>query len=278
MPISKTPKVTPYPVWADNEELPKVNRFLPLPTPEKMKKGMLFGIPLKSALTGEEFSDETLQNFIDEAISEIEHTLDLYITPVEFIEKHDYLRHNFTWNYNYLKLNHPQILEVTEVSLTFTNDSQLRGQPFVNFPLEHVHVMPQEGVIQLVPAFGTSLSGFLLSAFSGTQFHALRAIGLTNFPGGVRVKYKSGFEPDKVPGVIVGLIETIAAIRTLSTIGPLIFPHNSTSQSIDGTSQSVSTLGPGFLRQRMDELEKQKNQQMDAAKGYYQRRYLIDWF
>jgi len=277
MPISKTPKITPYPLWSVDEGSPKVNRFEPIPDATSMRSKMLFGIPLKSALTGEEFTDASIESFITQAISEIEHTLDLYITPVEFIEKHDYIRHSFTWSYNYLKLNHPQILHVKNVELSFSNDQEL-NKGFVQFPLEHVHVMPQEGVIQLVPAFGTSLSGFLLSAFSGTQFHALRAIGLTNFPGGVRVRYTAGFEHDKVPAILVALIETMAAIKTLSTLGPLIFPHNSTSQSIDGTSQSVGTLGPGYLKQRMDELEKLKEQQMDAAKGYYQRKFLIDWF
>lgn len=275
MPISKTPKIESFPVWSTGEEEPKVNRHLPIPTPQDMKNRMLFGIPLKSALTQQEITDDTLQHYIDGAISEIEHTLDLYITPVKFRERHDYMRHQFTWNYNYLKLNHPNILHVEKIELSFTNDPSIQG--FVNFPLEHVHVMPQEGVIQLVPAFGTSLSGFLLSAFSGTQFHALRAIGLTNFPGGVRIEYTVGFDHGKVPAILVELIETIAAIRTLSALGPLIFPHNSTSQSIDGTSQSVSTLGPGFLRQRMEELEKQKQTQLEAAKGYYQRKFLIDW-
>lgn len=275
MPISKTPQVAPFPVWSVQEEEPKVQRYSSLPTPQSLKDGALFGIPLKSALTQQTMSDSTLQHFIDEAISEIEHMLDLYITPVDFSEKYDYDRHAFTWNYNYLKLNHPNVLYVSSVELTFSNNAQ---PGFVQFPLEHVHVMPQEGVIQLVPAFGTSLSGFLLSAFSGTQFHALRAIGMTNFPGGVRVKYTCGFEPGKVPALLVGLIESIAALRVLSILGPLIFPHNSVSVNTDGVSQSTSTLGPAFLRQRIDELEKQRDQQMDAAKGYYQRKFLVDFF
>jgi hypothetical protein len=278
MTISRTPKITPFPLWSVEEKEPKVTRFNPIPTAATMKGKMLFGIPLRSSLTGEEVTDETLESFINEAISEIEHTLDLYITPVRFTEKHDYIRQNFTWNYNYLKLNHPNICHVEAVELSFTNKLDGDSQPFVSFPLEHVHVMPQEGTIQLVPAFGTSLSGFLLSAFSGTQFHALRAIGLTNFPGGVRVTYTAGFERDKVPAVITALIETIAAMRTLSALGPIIFPHNSTSVSIDGTSQSVGTLGPAFLRQRLEELEKQKQEQLDAVKSYYQRKFLMDWF
>jgi hypothetical protein len=275
MPISKTPQIAPFPAWSIDQKEPSVQRYLPLPTAESIKNGALFGIPLKSNLTQQELPDETIQNYINEAISQIEHALDLYITPVEFSEKYDYDRHHFTWNYNYLKLNHPNVLYVSSVELSFSNNA-VPG--FVQFPLEHVHVMPQEGVIQLVPAFGTSLSGFLLSAFSGTQFHALRAIGMTNFPGGVRVKYTCGFEQDKVPAVLVGLIETIAALRILSILGPLIFPHNAVSINTDGVSQSTSTLGPGFLRQRMDELEKQRDQYMDAAKGYYQRKFLVDFF
>lgn len=279
MPISKTPKITPYPVWATEEKEPKVERFAPIPDATIMRNKLLFGIPLRSSFTGEEVTDDTLNSFVSEAISEVEHLLDLYITPVKFTEKHDYIRQNFTWNYNYLKTNHPNICTVEAVELSFTNDLTPDAEnTFVDFPLEHVHVMPQEGTIQLVPAFGTSLSGFLLSAFSGTQFHALRAIGLTNFPGGVRVTYTAGFEKDKVPAVITGLIETIAAIRTLSALGPILFPHNSTSISIDGTNQSVGTLGPAFLRQRLEELEQQKERQLDAAKGYYQRRFLVDWF
>lgn len=276
MAITRTPDITVFPVWAEEEFTPKVERFNSIPDPTVLKNGALFGIPLKSAFTNQEIPDAQLQRYINEAISEVEHILDLYITPVKFTEKHDYLRHNFTWNYNYIKLNHPNVCSVQKVELSFTNDPDQKG--FVNFPLEHVHLMPQEGVIQLVPAFGTSLSGFLLSAFSGTQFHALRAIGITNFPGGVRITYESGFKQDEVPAVLTALIETIAAIKTLSSLGPIMFPHNSTSIGIDGTSQSVSTLGPAFFQNRLRDLQQQKAEQLDAAKGYYQRRYLLDWF
>ena len=46
---------------------------------------------------------------------------------------------------------------------------------FVEFPMEFVHVLPQEGVVQLVPAFGTSLSGFLpLASVPGIQLFSLQ--------------------------------------------------------------------------------------------------------
>lgn len=276
MPKSKTDPQGIYPLWAkDGEDITgQFERYGNLPTPTDMKSRALFGIPLKSQLTGEEVTDEMIKHYVDSAISQLEHELDLYITPVTFEEKHDYKKHEFTWNYNYLKLNHPNVISVEKVELSFSNGSE---QGFVDFPLEHVHLMPQEGVIQLVPAFGTSLSGFLLSAFSGTQFHALRAIGLSEFPGGVRVKYQSGFEEGKVPKAVIELIENMAAYKLLTFVGPLLFPYTSVGVSIDGTSQSVGTPGPQFLAQRINDLNNIIMLQKDAIKGYYQRKFQIDY-
>ncbi|MBR9691273.1 hypothetical protein GOV06_00645 [Candidatus Woesearchaeota archaeon] len=278
MPLNKTPRQGIFPSWAkDGEDITGTfERYSHLPSADELKARALFGIPLKSGLTGETISDETINHYINAAISEIEHELDLYITPVTFEEKHDYRRQDFTWSYNYTKLNHPNVISVEEVQLSFSNDTENLG--FVQFPMEHVHLMPQEGVIQLVPAFGTSLSGFLLSAFSGTQFHALRAIGLDTFPGGVRVKYTSGFEVGKVPTAVVELVENMAAWKLLSFLGPLIFPHTSVGVSMDGVSQSVGTAGPQFLVNRIKDLETIIEKQKDAIKGYYQRKYQIDSF
>jgi hypothetical protein len=276
MSISKTPQVEGFPYRASEQFEPTVERYAPIPTICDIKDNKLFGIPLKSALTGQELKDSTIQSYINAAISEIEHMLDMYITPVKFRETHDYDRSRFTWGYNYLKLDHPNILNVSKVELSFTNDPNIPG--FVDFPLESVYVRPQEGVIQLVPAFGTSLSGFLLSAYSGTQFNALRATGLTHFPGGLRIEYTAGFDFDKVPASICQLIEIIAAVNVLSTIGPILFPQTSISIGIDGASQSTSGFGPKYLNDRIDQLKQERDRQIDIVKGYYQRRFLVDQF
>lgn len=273
MPLSKTPKREMFPVWSTDQE-GGVERYADLPTPTQMRSGALFGIPLRSALTNEEMSDPTLQHYIDVAISEIEHELDLYIKPVTFEERHDYNKEMFVHSYAYLKLNHPNILQVEKLALTFSNDDDTK---IVDFPKEFIHVMPQEGVLQLVPAYGTSFSGFLLSAFSGVQFHALRTMGITDFPGGIRVKYTCGFEDGKTPAALSGLIENIAAYRLLSILGPIIFPVNSVGISIDGVSQSTGTAGPQFLQSRLKDLEKIISEQKAAVKGYYQRGFLVDW-
>lgn len=277
MTASQTPRTGIFPVWAlDGEDSTNTfERYLPLPDADGMKNRSLFGIPLKSQLTGQEVTNDTITHYINASISELEHELDLYITPIVFNEKHDYNRRDFSWTYNYLKLNHSNILHVRKLELTFSNN---QDSGLIVYPNEFVHVMPQEGVIQLVPAFGTSMSGFQVSAFSGAQYGALMALGTGSFPGGVRVEYECGFEKDKVPASIVDLIENMAAYKLLSSVGPLLFPYNSIGISIDGTSQSVSSPGPQFLAQRLKDLQGIIEKSKDSVKGYYQKRFQIDSF
>ena len=274
MGISHSPDNNNYPVWGVDEGITPVMRYATMPTPALMKMQSLFGIPLRSSLTGQVVDDVVLQNYINQATSELEMLLDIYITPVKFYEKHDYVRDMFAFSFAYLRLNHPNVINVEAVQISFNNDTNMPA--VITFPLEHVHVMPQEGVVQLVPAYGTSLSGFLMSAFSGVQYHAFQQALLQNWPGAVRVAYTCGFPDGKIPAIIAGLIERMAALKFLSALGPVIFPHTSTSVGIDGTSQSVGTLGPAYLRQRIQELGEQVQKEQDVAKGYFQRRILID--
>jgi len=277
MSITKTPTHSPFPAFEIEQE-GSPNRYMPLPTPASLRQTVLFGIPLRSFLTGEEVSDESLQSFIDQSISEIEHTLDLYITPVTFRERHDYNRELQFWSWGYLKVDHGPILDMSKFQLTFNNGSGAPGSfPLIDIPLEYIHIQPQEQTVQLVPAQGVTVSGFVASIYSGMAYHALGAGGISAWPGAILVEYRAGFETNKVPALIVGLIENMAALRMLSVMGPILFPHNGVSISIDGTSQSTSTLGPAFLANRLKDLQGLVTTQMEAAKGYYQKRFLIDF-
>jgi len=277
MGISKTPLVAPFPSWSTEQD-PSAVRYMQIPTAADMRRRSLFGIPLKSFMTGDEVSNETLEDYINQSVSEIEHTLDLYITPTTFEERQDYSREMQFWSFGYLKLNHSPILNVQKYQLTFNNGIGIPGSlPLVDIPLEFIHVQPMEGTVQLVPAQGVTISGFIMSIYSGLGFHAFNSQAISNWPGAVYVKYQAGFEKDKVPALLVSLIENLAAYKFLSVMSPILFPYNSTSIGIDGTSQSVGTLGPAFLRQRLDDLQKIVQSQMEAAKGYYQKRFLIDY-
>ena len=277
MSITKTPTHSPFPAF-EIEQDPSANRYASLPTPASLKQTVLFGIPLRSFLTGEEVSDTALQHYINEAISEIEHTLDLYITPVTFRERHDYSRELQFWSWGYMKVDHGPILDMSRFQLTFNNGSGAPGSfPLIDIPLEYIHIQPQEQTVQLVPAQGVTVSGFVASIYSGMAYHALGAGGIQTWPGAILVEYRAGFENGKVPALLVGLIENLAAIKMLSVMGPILFPHNGVSISIDGTSQSTSTLGPAFLQNRLKDLQALVTSQMESAKGYYQKRFLIDF-
>lgn len=274
MSISKTPEVEPFPFGAIDQN--GANRYSTIPTPTDMRDRSLFGIPLKSSLTGQVVSDSALQQYINVAISEIEHELDLYITPVQFAERHDYSGEMQFFSFGYLKLSHSPILNVNKFQLTFNNGSS-SAPPLVSLPLEFIHVQPQDGTIQLVPAQGATITGFVASIYSGLGFHAFSSQAITNWPGAVYVEYTAGFPQDKVPALLAGLIENLAAYKLLSTIGPILFPYTSVGISIDGTSQSTGTMGPAFLQQRLSELEKIIASQKEAARGYYQKRFLLDY-
>jgi hypothetical protein len=276
MGISNSPLNPHFPFMNSEQEQPSVTRYLPLPTAQTLKETSLFGIPLKSALTGQTVSDNTLNDYIIKAISRLEHELNMFITPVAFEERHDYDREIWTQQYAWIKLNNSPILNCQSVQLSFGNGTPL--PPLVEFPLEFVYVNGQEGAIRLVPVLGTATSGFVLSSFSGAQFMALMAMGVFNFPGAVLVKYRAGFEPDKVPAMMSGLIEKMAALMALSALGHLIFPYSSIGIGLDGTSQSVGTPGIQFLTGRIADLKEQVQQELDAARNYYQKKLLIDFF
>lgn len=276
MSITNSPLNPPFPFMEKEQDQPSATRYLPLPTPQTLKDTSLFGIPLKSALTGQTMSDATLNSYIIKAISHLEHDLNIFITPVQFEERHDYDREIWTQQYAWIKLNNAPILNCQSVQLNFGNGTPM--PPLVEFPLEFVYVNGQEGAIRLVPVLGTATSGFVLSSFAGAQWMALVAMGVFNFPGAVLVKYRAGFEPDKVPAMISGLIEKMAALMALSALGHLIFPYSSVGIGLDGTSQSVGTPGVQFLTGRIADLKEQVQQELDAARNYYQKKFLIDVF
>jgi hypothetical protein len=275
--IRQTPTVSSFPSWAVEQDGHEVRRYEKIPDVEVMKNGPLFGLPMRSFLTGQVVEDSTIEMYIQQAISQIEHTLDIYINPVTFVERHDYSREMMFYSFGVTKLHHAPIINVESYELTFNNGIGIPGSvPLVKIPNEFIHVQPSDGTIQIVPAQGVTISGFIVSIYSGLGFHAFNSQAISAWPGAVLVKYRAGFEKHKVPAMMAGLIQNIAAFKFLSTLGPVLFPYNSTSVGIDGTSQSVSTPGPLFLQNRLKDLATMIQTDMEAARGYYQKRFLVD--
>jgi len=295
-PVNKTSKLQNFPLYCNEKETDSTGivRYSEIPTPEKLKRKALFGIPLISRLSNppEQISDETLQDYINEAISKIEHVLNIYIKPISVEEDQDFDKELWRQSFAYFKLYHPNVIQIDRVRLRFINrvpnvqDGLVSDDPdadvnrdgiWLDIPREYIY-FKQEGTVQIIPAYGQSLSGWVVSALSGVQFYALTRTDFTVFPGALRVKYTCGFEDGKLPAMIAALIEYTAALDILSSLGPLIFPYNSVGISMDGVSQSTATPGNLFLKHRMDDLRLKRDELMEAAKGYYGRSLIMGYF
>jgi hypothetical protein len=252
---------------------PGFKRYMPLPTVQDIKDNQLFGIPLQSALTKQKLSDTTIQKAIVKVISELEHELKLYISPVTIKrERHNYHWNEFYYAFGYLQLLQRPVLEVQklEVSIPSSNDPE----NLVEWPTQWLKTYNDHGTIQLVPMSGSG-SLVVTQVSNGASF-PIRYFNADNYPQFWAVTYRAGFENDKVPAAIVELVEICTAIKILGLIGPVLFPYNSYSINMDGLGQAVSTPGPQWFAGRLQELEKRRDELKDAVRSYYELKWAID--
>lgn len=249
------------------------NRYVSLPTANDVKS-YLFGLPLQSALTGDALTDEIINKKIKASISWLEHELDLYITPVQFTERHDWIVQHWTSNNGFIKLSHSNVLNVDKVEFRFTNDETTDKNIF-RIPNEMIYFEPKDGTVRLVPATSVTFTGWLYSAMGGYMISMLIAKG--KIAGAIHVTYTVGFEENKIPALIADIVEIHAALELLSMLSVILFPFGSHSVSQDGLAHSVSTGGPNFLNNRIAQLNERLNSLLDSAKQAYTKKYLLDW-
>jgi hypothetical protein len=274
-PYSPTKTLPSFPpAGTDGHDIePGFKRFLPMPTVQSVKDNQMFGIPLRSALTKEELKDEVIQSAITKAVSEIEHTLKLFISPVTIRkEPHNYAWNEFQFAFGYLNLKHRPVLEVQKLEVSIPSASD--PENLVEWPTNWLKVYNDHGTLQLVPLSGSG-SILITQSSTGVAF-PIRLFNAQHYPQFWRVTYRVGFENDQLPAMLAELIEVIAAIKILTMIAPVFFPYNSYSINMDGLGQAVSTPGPQWFSGRVDELTKHRDELMDAARSFYELKWAID--
>lgn len=220
-------------IWRDNSQITRTESFLTL---DQFKERYLFGVDLSDD-EGNPISDETLENYINIAISTLEHDLDISIAPREFsgdeTEEKDYHANDY-WNWSFFQLNNIPVIEVKEVRAVYPNASIL------TYPKEWHKIQKHDGILRLIPTAGT-LSQFTVD--SGGQYfpEIFRNQGFV--PLVWQIDYVAGFEDGKVPKAINHAIGLIAGILVLNQLGDLVIGAGVAGQSIslDGLSQSVQT-------------------------------------
>lgn len=220
-----------------------IRRTEPIITPAELKRRWLFGVEIVDN-NGNELSDQTLQDYIDMAVSELEHDLDLYIVPTEMCEEKDYFANDY-FEWGFLNLNNTQILkqEGIEMSVVYLQDD-INGatteEVVLEIPQSWIRIREHDGLLRLIPnnRFPARLAVDNAGAFFPELF---RRNG--HVPALWRIKYTVGFEDGKVPMLVNQAIGLMAATHALNIAGDLVLGAGiaSSTLSIDSLSQGINT-------------------------------------
>ena len=140
--------INPFPPRGEVE--PGFARLEQLITPQKLRDQYLFGIPLKSTITSQEMSDDTLKDFIIRAVSRVEHEVKIPISPVKFVDKVDYNVWDYS-HFNFIQLDHWPVLQIESFKAKFPHTPN----DFIQYPEEWFSVYNEFGIFQLTPTSGS---------------------------------------------------------------------------------------------------------------------------
>lgn len=207
-------------------------------TPPQLRARYLFGIGIKDN-AGNELSDETLQTYINTAVSMLEHYLDIAIMPRCETEEKDYNANEY-YDWGYFQLNKYPVLSITTMQVVYTKDNNGANEVVLDIPQSWIRLVKESGIIRLIP--NNKFPGTLQTDSAGAFFPELFRRH-SKVPNLWVINYKHGFEDGKIPVLINTAIGLTASLFALSIAGNLVLQAGIASQSIslDGLSQSIAT-------------------------------------
>ena len=209
----------------------------PLMTVEELKKTYLFGIDIVDN-DGNELSPEALQSYIDNAISMLEHDLDISLTPRREVEDRDYHMNEY-WDWGYFQLNNFPVIEVEKMELIYFRDEDGEPETLQVIPNNWIRIQPHDGILRLIP--NARFPANLQVDQVGNYFPEILRTRMV--PHLWRMTYTHGFKDGCVPVLINQAIGLLAAIQALIIGGNLVIGAGIAAQSIslDGLAQSITT-------------------------------------
>ena len=211
----------------------------PLVDVDKLKGVYLFGLNIKDPNTGKEIPTDVYQQYIDNAVSMMEHYLDISITPVtSFVEHKDYRLNDYAdWGYFYLN-NYPVIC-VRQIDLVFFRDENGEPEVVQTIPNNWVRLQAHDGIVRLIP--NARFPANLQISQTGSYFPEILRSQFV--PHLWQFTYDYGFEEGCIPVLLNQVISTIAAMQALVVGGNLVLGAGiaGSSISIDGLSQAIQT-------------------------------------
>lgn len=253
----------------------------PLLSAETFKSRFLWGLSLNSGVRdpithkAEVMGRELLADAIDRAVAEAEAQCHITIMPSVVDEKHPFdLAEYRSWGY--FRLRHRPVSSIEYLSVTFSNDIDLRSGAPANdadvyvVPLEWVETtymyLGQINIIPLTIAVGAGGNTTVPTTASGSAMF-LSMFGTQSWiPSFWRMKYTIGFKDGRLPKVINELIGIIAAEDVLSRLASTYGKSTGSSLSMDGMSQSVSSPGQEMFSVRQQQLEDRRKRLVSKIK------------
>lgn len=212
---------------------------VPLFSVDQLKKTYLFGVIVRNRETGQNIPDESLQFFINNAVSMLEHYLDISIMPVRnFVEYKDYRITDYA-DWGYYQLNNYPVLNVSLIQMVYFRDENGAPQIVQTIPNNWVRLQAHDGLIRLIP--NAKFPAQLQISQTGSYFPEILRSQFV--PHLWQITYDYGFDPGCMPALLNEAIGLLAAIQALMIGGHLILGAGiaATSLSIDGLSQSIQT-------------------------------------
>jgi len=209
----------------------------PLITVQDVLRDYLFGIDLKDA-AGNPMSEETLQTYLDNGISWLEHRLDIHILPYEVIEEKDY-RQNDYMDWGFMYLNEFPVSQFIKMEMVYFRDSSGQPETVQTIPNNWIRFQNHDGIVRLIP--NARFPANLQVDQTGSFFPEVLRSNMV--PALWRLTYIAGFDDGAVPMTINQAIGLLTAIQAMTMDGISVFGAGvaSTSVSFDGLSQSIST-------------------------------------
>lgn len=242
---------------------PGFDRFGTLINADDIKRKYLWGCKLTNQ-QGVEIPDEVITHHILEAVSFIEHTLNVTITPTTYTEHPDF-RNNEYNSWCLLNLQHAPIIDITSLGVQFVS-----SQTLIAFPHEWMRIYNLAGQVQLTPTSGT-LGSWSMS-IGGVMILPGGFLARNDFPQLFECVYTAGFEQDKIPFIINSLVARWACLQILAMLGNLVIGPGLAGYAIalDGASQAATKL-PDPYAVLAQQMMNAFNAELSCAKTYYNR-------
>ncbi len=229
-------------VTGDGNGIPSRNermrRMEPLINVALLKQNYLFGLNFKDSL-GRELPREAFQEYINNAVSFLEHYLDIAITPViDFVENRDYLMNEYA-DWGFFELANYPVLRVKKIEMVYLRNNDGVPETVTTLPNSWIRLQEHDGIVRLMP--NSNFPANLQISQVGSFFPEIMRTDMV--PHLWRITYDYGFDDGKIPSLLNEAIALVAAQMALSIGGNLVLGAGiaGTSIGLDGLSQSVQT-------------------------------------